>query len=255
VSRSLPGIQALSSLSKAAARPVNSVLGRFGYRVNRIVNSGGNTMEGGLMRAAQRGVAINTVIDIGASNGSWSDVARKYFDRARYLLVEANSVHEPALREFKQRVPSADYILAAAGDRLGNLSFDASDPFGGRASVAAEAGSITVPATTIDHEVATRSLPGPFAIKLDTHGFELPILEGAKAALRDTNLLIIEVYNFTLVPGALRFFEMCEYLRPLGFLPIDLCDPMYRPKDGAFWQCDMFFARSESAEFRSNAYE
>jgi FkbM family methyltransferase len=254
MNRSFPGLQALSAVSRAAARPVNSLLGRFGYRINRIVTSGGNTMEVGLLRAARRAAGVNTIIDVGASTGSWSEIARKHFPRAQYLLVEANSVHEPGLREFKQRVPNSDYVLAAAGDRVGTLSFDNSDPFGGVASTTAEAGHITVAATTIDHEIAKRSLPGPFAIKLDTHGFEVPILEGAKAALRNTNLLIIEVYNFTLRPGALRFFEMCDYLQPLGFSPIDLCDPLYRPSDGAFWQCDMFFLRNDSTEFKSNDY-
>ena len=145
--------------------------------------------------------------------------------------------------------------MAAAGDRIGSLSFDAQDPLGGVASTTVAEGMITVPATTIDHEVSARSLPGPFAIKLDTHGFELPILEGAKATLRETSLLVIEVYNFTLLPGALRFHEMCAYLAPLGFSPIDLCDPMYRPKDGAFWQCDLFFARNDIPELQSNTYE
>jgi FkbM family methyltransferase len=210
-------------------------------------------MNGGLIRAAHRG-GINTVIDVGASNGGWSEIAREHFPRARFLLVEANGVHEPGLREFKERVPEADYVLAAAGDRVGSLNFDNSSPFGGAASIEAQPGTITVAATTIDHEIEKRSLPPPFAIKLDTHGFEVPILEGAKTALRDTNLLIIEVYNFTLCPGALRFFEMCDYLQPLGFSPIDLCDPMYRPSDGAFWQCDMFFVRNDSGAFKNTDY-
>src|SRR6185369_15355119 len=162
-----PGMKSLSALSRAAARPLNSLLGRFGYRIGRI-NSGISTMEAGLMRAVGRGVAINTIIDVGASTGSWSHIARKHFDRAKYLLVEANAVHEPGLREFKQRVAGSDYVLAAAGDRVGTLNFDASSPLGGRAFTGEEAGTIAVPATTIDHEVATRSLPAPFAIKLDT---------------------------------------------------------------------------------------
>lgn len=41
-----------------------------------------------------------------------------------------------------------------------------------------------VPATTIDLEVAERGLQAPFVIKLDTHGFELPILNGARGTLR-----------------------------------------------------------------------
>jgi len=252
--RSLPGTQALSAFAKAAARPMNSLLGRLGYRINRIATSGGNTMDAALMRAAHRGVVVNSIIDVGASNGGWSDIARRHFPDARFLLVEANVVHEPGLRTFKERVPQADYVLAAAGDRCGTLNFDNSDPFGGVASTVAAAGMIQVPSTTIDHEVETRRLPGPFAVKLDTHGFELPILEGAKQTLRNANLLVIEVYNFTLRPGALRFFEICDYLKPLGFAPIDLCDPMYRPIDGAFWQCDMFFLRNDSAEFKTIGY-
>lgn len=244
----------LSSLQKKAAQRINMALYGLGYRVSRVA-PGPTSMEAGLMRASARGTQIGTVIDVGASNGSWSETALKYFERARYLLVEANAVHRPGLESFKQRVPGSDYVLAAAGDRMGTLSFDMSDPLGGRASSTATKGMVTVPATTIDHEVATRALPGPYAIKLDTHGFELPILEGAKATLPQTNLLIIEVYNFTLVPGSLRFFEMCNHLAALGFSPIDLCDPMNRPKDGAFWQCDMFFARNDIAAFQSNSYE
>jgi len=212
-------------------------------------------MDAGLARAAARRIPVAAVIDIGASDGRWSDLSLKHFKDARYLLVEANAAHEPGLRAFKERVAGSDYIIAAAGDRVGELHFDVHDPFGGLASATPRSGTITVPATTIDHEVAARSLPGPFALKLDTHGFELPILKGATETLTRTTLLIIEVYNFTLIPGALRFYEMCAHLAPLGFRPIDLCEPMYRPKDGAFWQCDMFFARDDRVEFNSNSYE
>jgi hypothetical protein len=102
--------------------------------------------------------------------------------------------------------------------------------------------------------VERRSLPAPFGLKLDTHGFELPILAGAQQVLSQANLLVIEVYNFELFPGVLRFHEICRHLEPLGFRPIDLVDPTYRTKDGAFWQCDLFFARDNRPEFASTTY-
>jgi len=243
----------LTAFRALAARRINQALHRLGYRVTRTTPAE-TAMESGLRRSAERGTRVKTFIDVGASNGSWSEIARKFFGDANYLLIEANGVHEEGLRAFKQRVPNVDYVLAAAGDRVGTLHFWGEAPLGGVASTTPEEGTIAVPATTIDHEVATRGLPPPYAIKLDTHGFEVPILEGARATLAQTNLLVIEVYNFTLMPGALRFQEMCDYLAPLGFSPIDLCDPMYRPKDGAFWQCDLFFARSDRPEFADNTY-
>ncbi len=35
------------------------------------------------------------------------------------------------------------------------------------------------PAITIDDAVAHHGLVGPYLLKLDTHGFEVPIIEGA----------------------------------------------------------------------------
>jgi FkbM family methyltransferase len=243
----------MGTLSRLAGRRANAVLGRLGYRIARTRSTIDPTsMSAGLQRAADRGIRVGTIIDVGASDGRWCDEARRCFPDARCLLIEANDHHEPGLRAFKQRVPGSDYVLAAAGREVGHVRFDISDdPFGG----AAGSGTKLVPATTIDHEVATRSLPGPYLVKLDTHGFEVPILEGAARTLREASLLIIEVYNFTLMPGALRFHEMIARLDGAGFRPIDLCEPMYRPKDGAFWQCDMFFARAERPEFSSNTYE
>jgi FkbM family methyltransferase len=245
----------IRSFSRLAGRRANAVLSRFGYRIARTRTVDPTTMDSGLHRAAERGLAVGTIIDVGASDGRWCEDARKHFPNARLFMIEANDVHEPGLRAFKARVPGADYVLAAAGREVGRVHFGISDdPFGGAALPSGAPGARIVPATTIDHEVAARSLPGPYLVKLDTHGFEVPILEGATATLREASLLIIEVYNFTLMRGALRFQEMVARLESGGFRPIDLVEPMYRPKDGAFWQCDLFFARANRPEFASNTY-
>lgn len=246
----------IGSAARVAGRQVNAALERLGYRITRARSAvDPASMEAALRRAAERALAVSTVIDVGASDGRWSELCRRFFPGARYMLIEANEHHAAGLQAFKERVPGSDFVLAAAGKERGQLFFDKSDPFGGLAMTAAAPGTKPVTATTIDHEVQARSLPGPFLIKLDTHGFEIPIIEGASQTLQQTNLLIIEVYNFTLTNGALRFQEMCAYLERLGFRPVDLCDPMYRPKDGAFWQCDMFFVRTDRPEFSSNSYD
>jgi FkbM family methyltransferase len=177
--------------------------------------------------------------------------------RARYLLIEAQDVHRAALERFCAAHPNAEFVLAAAGDRRGTIPFDASTPHGGQATLGglpADAVVIAAPMTTIDYELRQRGLPGPYLIKLDTHGFELPILAGAADALARTEALVIECYNFKLSPECLTFDALCAHMRALGFRPIDLFDPLHRPRDGALWQFDLVFARADRPEFASNEY-
>lgn len=208
--------------------------------------------ERALWRLTQRGHTAATIIDVGASNGMWSAAAEPYFPGdTRYLLIEAQGCHKDALDAFCGARPNTDYLLAAAGAEPGDfIYFDDSSPFGGLASTTQTSTAKTkVPITSIDHEVRSRDLPGPYLIKLDTHGFEVPILEGARETLKNASILVIEVYNFIIADQSLRFWEMCRYLDELGFSPADISEPLWRTHDRAFWQMDMVFVPKDSAEF------
>lgn len=208
-----------------------------------------------LRRCRVRGVQIGTVIDVGASDGRWSLEARKFFPQAFCFLIEAQEDHKIALEKVKARVKRLDYIIAAAGNRKGTIFFNSDDLFGGLAS-ATPVGNhcVSVPMVTVDDEVVRRGLSPPFLLKLDTHGFELPILEGAKNTLAAASLVVIETYNFKLSTDSLKFHEMCFFMESKGFSCIDLVHPMHRPDDGAFWQMDLIFIPSDNAVFSSNSY-
>jgi FkbM family methyltransferase len=213
------------------------------------------TFKGALSRLAARGLSINAIIDVGASNGAWSAELMHFLPTANYLLIEANAVHEAALRRFCKGHPNASYVLASAGERSGKIYFDGSDPFGGLAMESQSHQEATpVRCVSIDDAVAGLALDGPFLIKLDTHGFELPIFRGAELALAAAEALVIECYNFRIAPDCILFYEMCGYLDERGFRCIDIFDPMYRPGDRAFWQCDIVFVRKDRPEFARTAY-
>ena len=108
--------------------------------------------------------------------------------------------------------------------------------------------------TTVDFEVQRLGLNSPFLLKFDTHGFEVPILEGAKETLRVTSAIVMECYNFKIAPEALLFYEMCEYLGKFGFRPIDVVEPRHRLYDDAFWQMDIAFVKEDRPEFGYKAY-
>jgi FkbM family methyltransferase len=112
-----------------------------------------------LGRLAARGIPASTVIDIGASNGMWSEDAMHQFPDPKYLLIEAQDVHRSALDEFVRRHTNAAYILKAAGERPGTIYFDADAPFAGQAAGENRPCMISVPATSIDAEIEARGLP------------------------------------------------------------------------------------------------
>jgi hypothetical protein len=108
--------------------------------------------------------------------------------------------------------------------------------------------------TSIDAQVRRRKLEPPYLIKLDTHGFEVPILTGAAESLPRTEALLIEVYNFASRPPALHFHEMCAYLAQRDFRCADLYDPLYRPRDNMLWSLDMLFLRATRPEFQHQSF-
>jgi len=251
---------------KTFLRPIHRLiqkgLGLFGLTLVRVsptedrklINR--STMRGAIRALAQRGYQINTIIDIGASDGRWSKDAMEFFPTAQYLLIEAQGFHEANLQAFTSQHTNAKYVLAAAGDTLGKIYFDAGDPFGGQASHTPFAiNNVELPVTTLDAEVSKNQLSGPFLIKFDTHGFELPILKGAQESLRQTEVIIMECYAQHLMPDSLTFSEICQQLDFLGFRCIDVVDPVWRSYDDSFWQMDLVFVRKERPEFAYTAYE
>jgi FkbM family methyltransferase len=194
--------------------------------------------------------SFNTVIDVGASTGSWSAAFMEYFPNCQYLLIEAQPIHEKALIQFCHEHGNAQMVLAAAGEYQGQIYFNAKDPLGGQASYTPYVSdNIQIPVITIDNEISSRKLPGPYMIKMDTHGFEVPILNGASRILAETDVIIMECYNFRIAPECLLFYEMCDYMERFGFRCIDLVDPFNRPYDDSFWQMDLVFVKDNRPEF------
>ncbi|MEZ4858035.1 MAG: FkbM family methyltransferase, partial [Flavobacteriaceae bacterium] len=214
------------------------------------------TTHEALSRCKERNIKINTVIDVGASDGRWSGSCMKFYPEAHYFLVEAQNNHLEGLKHFEAAHKNTSFVLAAAGRENGTIYFNNAELFGGIASETPfKANSIEVPVVSLDTEVEKRKLQPPFLLKLDTHGFEAPILEGAKMVISKANLIIIEAYNFNIEEKSLCFWELCEYMGKLGFRPLEVVDLMAREYDQAFWQMDIFFIQKDDPIFRYIKYK
>ena len=230
-------------------RLVHRLLAAQGYALIKLPRLS-RTMADAIRTLAETHQGIQTIVDIGASDGRWSAQVLESFPACNYLLIEAQSLYATALKRLRQTHPNCDYVLAAAGNASGQVMLFNPRPLSGHASfVPSTAPHLTVPMTTIDKEVQARHLQGPFLLKLDTHGFEVPILEGAVETLQHTEVIIMECYNFQLTPECLLFYEMCAYLKSFGFRPRELVDPRYRQSDHVLWQMDVVFIKEDRSEF------
>jgi len=216
-----------------------------------------NGFYSALCRLKSSGISFQTVIDVGASDGQWVLPFLENFPEAHAHLLEPKEHHAPRLQELCSSHENMTYTQKVASDAPGTLKFyePPSDPFGGRSMKGVgipshmESHVIELPATSIDEEVERLSLKGPFVVKLDTHGHELPILEGAKKTLEQSNVVFLELYNTKIGGDCLLFWQMCTWMHEHGFRIWDLFDLTRRAGDGLLWQLDAIFLPNDYPAF------
>ena len=163
---------------------------------------------------------INTIVDVGASDGRWSEGVRACWPNANYLLIEAQDIHRSA---HLLHMPRHGHGLSLSTPRRASTSarftLTRATRFGGEACAAPFANhNATLPCTTIDTELEQRGLPGPYLIKLDTHGHEREILRGAERGLGNAGLVVIEAYNFA-KPNRMYFWQLLRAHGREAFAP------------------------------------
>jgi FkbM family methyltransferase len=214
--------------------------------------SGGGMGEG-FLRMREIGVLPDIVIDIGAAQGTWTKKAMRVWPNAKYELIEPLVENKFELEQVKLANSNINFHLAVAGEISGETWLEVSPDLDGSGVYGVStSNSRKVPMVKVDDIIA--DLNGSILLKLDTHGYEMPILKGAVKAMKQSVLLIIEVYGFHISPTCLLFHELSVELEILGFRLIDIVDIMRRPGDQAFWQCDAFYIRKDHPVFKNNSY-
>lgn len=247
-------------------RLVKGFFRKLGFEISKVGNTqpkpvvepvSHDTMHAGLKRARDSWKIIpGTVIDLGAAAGTWTIKTQKIWAESHYVLFEPLEERKEELLRLKLSSKKMDVVHAAAGSSVGKVRFIVSGDLDGSGVYDAEKNenSREVELTTLDAELKRLNCKGPIVIKFDTHGFEIPILDGAKETLQQTDLIIMECYGFRIASKSLLFYEMCSHMEKLGFRLGDVVDIMRRPGDRLFWQCDAFFIRDSFKGFEHTTY-
>lgn len=139
------------------------------------------------------------ILDIGASNGGWTNACLKIFPDASYRMYEPLYPHLAHYRDGLDAVIAANRNVEirplAMTDKIGPTDFYIMpNSVGSTLHPLKMAEKIEVPGTTLDQEIDGNAEGS--IIKIDTQGGELLILQGGKNVLAGASLVLAECWIY-----------------------------------------------------------
>jgi FkbM family methyltransferase len=201
--------------------------------------------EVGLLALRDKGFFPSRIVDVGAYEGSFTCMAKYIWPEASVLMVEPNRAKAPALNSTSRKF-GVDYCDELLGAEDGvevtfNLLETGSGVFGERSDVERTAETRTL--STLDHVAGPERVD---FLKIDTQGYELEVLHGAKRVLSQAEVVLLEISLIEINEGAPIADEVIAFMKRAGFVLYDICEFHRRPLDKALWQIDGLFVQNDS---------
>jgi FkbM family methyltransferase len=201
-----------------------------------------------LRRLKRKGFAPDFVLDVGASTGVWSDIAKRIFPEARFLLIEPlYQQHAERCDWYFRKHPDFECVPVAVSDQPGATELNvSSDLYGSSLLHPRDFRSyepFPVPVSTLDRVARERQLAGRGLLKIDVQFTEHLVLAGALELLPRVDALIIELSLVRYASQPMLFPEMCELLENLGFRYYEDLGGWRSPVDGTQLQKDVLFVK------------
>ena len=206
----------------------------------------------------QLGFAPDVILDVGASDGSWTRDCMSVFPAAAYYCIDPLVEHEPGLVALNRENARVKYRLCLIGAQPGKMVLNVDghgssvlrghwdNPYGQQREVIMQ---------TLDGLLEEGWLVPPQLLKVDVQGYELEVLKGGARTLSSVEAIIAEVSFFRFQAGMPVFHELVESLRRQGFVCYDVLSLSPRPLDGALAQADLLFVREDSQLRASNQWD
>ena len=181
----------------------------------------------------QKGYVPDTILDIGAHHGNWTNSMKQIYNDPKYYLFEAIDYWE--LNQFNNdnNVKVCNILL---NDKIEEVNWYQMKNTGD--SIFKEKthnfnNCEVIKRRTIDlntYSSITNILQNSknILIKIDCQGAEIPILKGATSILEKTDFIILEIplfgqYN----EGVPNFLEHIAFMNTIGFVIYDIVDNHY----------------------------
>jgi FkbM family methyltransferase len=241
-------------------KSINKLLQNVGYEFRKVSSRDPtelkpiNSMEMALLRLKERNINPDLIVDIGAAKGNWTELSLEVWPESEYLLIEPISEQIQKIHSSLIARENINIVEGVAGEKEGEVQLSVTDDLDGSGIYGDSSTNLRpVKVFPLDSLLSIKKKQS-IVLKLDTHGFEIPIFEGAKETLKNTEAIIVEVYGFYVSPTGKLFHEISSYLAEKGFRLFDIVDIVHRPKDNAFWQADAIYIKQNNPVFDKNTY-
>lgn len=198
---------------------------------------------------------FNTLIDLGGASGAWGKHLDRLLDhQLNILFFEPNKMDwEKQMFTWARWDPEKYHVVwkAAWED---NRSITMILPSGSRfiGEVWTEEvkcdRSFTTEAARVDTTVAELQLPGPYFLKMDVHGSEVPALVGCRDIMDQIIGIHVECNFYNITPTARRSADLIHIIERLGFRLAYLGN-ITNTRFGLTWEVDALFLRADNPIF------
>jgi FkbM family methyltransferase len=166
---------------------------------------------------------LSLALDVGGNYGQTVEHLRGAFPSATIISFEPVPAIFAALKRATSHDNGVECIQAAVGAEAGTAEMTAVEHTGHNTlntSARPDAPTVSVPVITLDEFCRQRGISKIDLLKIDTEGYEVPVLEGAREFLssRSIRAILVEC-EFQENPAEPHgdFFRIAELLMPLGY--------------------------------------
>lgn len=208
-----------------------------------------------LQHIVSLGFAPQTVVDVGVADGTYD--LYNSFPVATHVLIEPLEEYSKSLDEISAQFKTIP-VRAAASDHSGEATINVHKILTGSSLLKEVEGAHVdgtprrVPVVTVDDIIKKNDCAGPFLIKIDVQGAEHIVLNGANLALKQTEVVILEVQLFKFFENGWEFSDTISLMKNKGFSVYDIFEFGYRPLDNALASVDIVFVKDAGLFRRSH---
>ena len=203
---------------------VQSCLGSIGFELRRVHKHRGDDPFV-YMKAALRDTTVPTIFDVGANVGQSLTTFRRQWPESMIHAFEPGRSSFAALERMADGLRGVVLNQCALAGSAGSRSFleNSQSDMSSFLETSVEGwgetvASYEVPTTTVDQYLAEHSIDRIHLLKIDTQGFDVPVLEGAAASFRDHRVLFVflELIFADLYRGQSRVDDVFRFLLDYG---------------------------------------
>jgi FkbM family methyltransferase len=213
-------------------------------------------MHSRLANLKQAGFTPTGAVDGGAYHGGWTQEMWGIFPKTPVWMFEPQHSCREKLESVAGSVKGSRFFgHALSNEDEALVAFRVEETNSAIVSEMDGAPEITRVATCrLESLLAGENDFAPNLLKLDLQGHEITALEGVGSELRRFEVIILEV-SVIRIGDVPVLHEVDAWMRERGFQLYDLIPQYYRPRDGALWQIDAFWVRTNSPLVASRSWD